>query len=193
MCLLMSCYRILLTYLLTYLLTHSMMQDIIWKADCHSACQKILLSLWNPKVHYHVHKSPPLDPILSQLNPVRSIDPYLPKVHVLFPLLRSCQRISPGPRRFETFRNVLQFYSEGLLTHAQPSSSSTTPCLLSATSYSIYSQLPSISVGFLLHPQPEDTPCRGDKRPHLIWLHLVIFSILLSASCLYMSSLSLFP
>jgi hypothetical protein len=31
----------LLTYLLTYLLTHSMVQDIIWKADCHSACQKI--------------------------------------------------------------------------------------------------------------------------------------------------------
>jgi hypothetical protein len=28
------------TYLLTYLLTHSMMQDIIWKADSHLACQK---------------------------------------------------------------------------------------------------------------------------------------------------------
>jgi hypothetical protein len=27
--------------LVPYLLTHSMVQDIIWKADCHSACQKI--------------------------------------------------------------------------------------------------------------------------------------------------------
>jgi hypothetical protein len=27
---------------ITYSLTHSMVQDIIWKADCHSACQKIL-------------------------------------------------------------------------------------------------------------------------------------------------------
>jgi hypothetical protein len=32
-----------------------------------------------------------------------------------FQLLRSCQRISPGPRRFEKFRNTSLFYGEGLL------------------------------------------------------------------------------
>jgi hypothetical protein len=50
--------------------------------------------LWNPKAHYHVHTRPPLDPILNQLNPVRPIDPYLPKVqlNVILP---------PTPRSFQ--------------------------------------------------------------------------------------------
>jgi hypothetical protein len=50
--------------------------------------------LWNPKFYYRVHTSPPLDPILSHMNPVRRIDPYLPKVHlnvILPPTPRSPQ------------------------------------------------------------------------------------------------------
>jgi hypothetical protein len=38
-----------------------------------------------------------------------------------------------------------------------------TPCRLSATAFSICSQLPSISGDLLLYPQPEDTPCSGDN------------------------------
>jgi hypothetical protein len=64
-----------------------MVQDIVWKADCHSACQKYPF-LWNPQVHYRVHTSLPLYPIPSQPNPVRPIDPYFPKVNlnVILPL-----------------------------------------------------------------------------------------------------------
>jgi len=55
------CYFLFPVHLpLTYSLTYSMVHDIIWKADCHLACQKYPTFLWNPKV----------------------LDPYLPKVHL---------------------------------------------------------------------------------------------------------------
>jgi hypothetical protein len=48
-------------------------------------------------------------------------------------------------------------------SHAQPPSRRTTPCQPSATAYSIYSQPPSKTGGRLLHLQPEDVLCHGDK------------------------------
>jgi hypothetical protein len=116
----------LLTCLLTHSLTHSLHgAENYLKSWLSHRLSKNILSLWNPKVHHRVHKSPPLDPTLSQLKPVHPIDPYLPKVqlkvipstksHVLFPLLMSCQRIGPGPRRFETFRNKLFFLRWGIV------------------------------------------------------------------------------
>jgi hypothetical protein len=48
---------------------------------------------------------------------------------------------------------------------AQPPSWRTTPRRLSATAYSIHSQLPFISGGRRLYPQPEEAPCPGDTGP----------------------------
>jgi len=64
--------------------TNSMVQDILWKVIGFSAFQRIACFLCGTQcfVHYHVHKSSPLDSILNQLNPVCPINLYLPKVHL---------------------------------------------------------------------------------------------------------------
>jgi hypothetical protein len=62
------------------------------------------------------------------------------------------------------FRNKLISYGEELLAPRPTPSRRTTPFRLSATAYSIYSQLPFIPGGLLLHLEPEDAPCRGDLR-----------------------------
>jgi hypothetical protein len=51
------------------------------EATNYVATQELPSILWNPKIHYRVHKSPPLGPILSQINPIHTIPSYLSEIH----------------------------------------------------------------------------------------------------------------
>jgi hypothetical protein len=65
-------------YLLIYLLKE--LSPSKEAANC-AATQELPSILRNPKIHYRVHKSPPLVPILSQVDPVRTISSYLSKIN----------------------------------------------------------------------------------------------------------------
>jgi hypothetical protein len=52
-----------------------------WEASSCAAIQEFPNILFNPKVHYPVHKNPPLAPILSQINAVRTTSFYFSKIN----------------------------------------------------------------------------------------------------------------
>jgi hypothetical protein len=69
------------------------------EANSFSASQEIPHILWNPEVHYRIHKSSPPVPILSQFNPVH--DPsHVLKIHfnIILPSTSESPKWSPDFR-----------------------------------------------------------------------------------------------
>jgi hypothetical protein len=78
-----------------------------WEANSHPASEKNPRLLWIPKVHYRVHNSPPLIPILSQMNPVHTFPPHFLKTqsNIIFPsVLRSEWSV---PFRFHDYNFII--------------------------------------------------------------------------------------
>ena len=60
---------------------NSMEQSPSWEANRFSASQEIPGILWNPKVHYRIHKHPPPVPNLSHIKLAHTPTSYFLKIH----------------------------------------------------------------------------------------------------------------
>ena len=98
-----------------------MEQGPSWEANRFSAFQEIHLILWNPRVHYRIHKFPPPVPTLSQLDPVHS----------------------PGPTSWRSILILSSHLRLGLPSGSYPQVSPPKPCIRVSPPHTFYMPHPS--------------------------------------------------
>jgi hypothetical protein len=105
-------------------LTNYMQQRTSRKANTHLISQKIPRLLRNQKVHYRVHKSPPLIPTLNQMHPAPTSSPYIHKIHsnIILPSTPVSSKLSL-PFRFSN-HNIARVSHVPCVLYAPPISSS---------------------------------------------------------------------
>ena len=93
-----------------------MQQSHSWEANTCLASQEIPHILWNPKVHYHIHKCPTPIPILSQLDPVLTPTSHFLKIH--FNIIFPSAQVTPKWAFFPQVSNQNPVYASPL-THSR--------------------------------------------------------------------------
>jgi hypothetical protein len=103
------------------------------------------------------------------LLPIQVFTAHTGTIAFTFTIIR-CLRRSEGPVKVQSFMEYIcqVFTVISCQPLAQPPNGRTTPCQLSATVYSIYSRLPSISGRRLLHPQSDKHQVAVTRIHHAI-------------------------